>query len=191
MIISFIGSSCSGKTTTAARLFVSLKEAAFVSEFLPEQARMYITNKRLEKNLEPNDKLTLTDEDQFKIMEQQLVFQLKLHKACGNNTMIVTDSSPMNSLLYMTEEFRNKKEVQEMIRLTLSIPTFNFYAKPIKVGMVLNDPNRIHSTEESLKLDEQIPNVIFPSLTVAPHMLVGDAYSRGMSATAEFLKSMF
>lgn len=167
MLFNFIGCPQSGKTTTAAMLFAGLKETGVVAEFCPEQARYYIAKLRVTNNLLPEDPLTLTDEDQYNIMKAQVENDETFVKACGRTVMIVSDSSPLNSLLYMTPDFRKSKEVQELVERSRYITDASFYAHPIYRPYV-HDPNRIHSEAQARLIDKQIPDLLklYPTLPV-------------------------
>lgn len=167
MLFNFIGCPQSGKTTTAAMLFASLKETGVVAEFCSEQARFYIAKKRVELKLRPEDPLELTDEDQLKIMQAQVEAEEILVKACGDKVMVISDSSPLNSMLYMTPEFRSRPEVLRLADRVLMLKPVSFYCHPI-YKPYLDDPNRIHSEIQSREIDKLIPEMLkaFPELKV-------------------------
>ena len=138
--------------------FASLKEIGLVSEFSSEQARLYIAYKRVLWGYGPEDKVVLTDEDQLEIMKKQLEVDETLVKACGPEVFIISDSSPLNSVLYMSLEARQRPEVMEMVKRSLAITTGSFYMHPIYRGWSdQRDPNRIHDYEQSQKIDLRIP----------------------------------
>lgn len=168
MLFNFIGCPQSGKTTTAAMLFASMKETGMVAEFTPEQARFYIARLRVKHQISPEKSFSLDDADQFEIMKAQVEADETLVKACGQKVFIVSDSSPLNSMLYMSEWYRNTKEVQELAARSLAITTLSFHALPI-YKPYLEDPNRIHTEEQSRFIDSQIPALLsrYPGLNVA------------------------
>ena len=185
--MSLLGSPRSGKTTVAARVFSNLKEASFNCEFVPEQARLYIAEKRVNSNLQPSDKLTLSDQDQVNIMAKQFLYQQLMLKACGDGAIIVTDSSPLNALLYMTEDCKNTNTVKELVKQTLQLETLFFYCAPVEwLGGL--DPNRIHTKEQSLTIDSMIVNTIYPLLQSVPVTLIGEPENRWRFATSEILR---
>jgi len=149
-------------------LFASMKETGMVCEFSPEQARFYIAGLRVKLGLRPEDPLTLSDEDQLSIMTSQVEASEILHKACGERVFIISDSSPINSMLYMSPEFRDSSKVQDLVRRSLVLPTKSFYSKPI-FSPYLEDPNRIHSLEQSRVIDRGIPTLLenYPGLNLA------------------------
>lgn len=189
MIIEFLGCPRSGKTTTAARVFANLKEAGFNCEYIPEQARFYIAQKRVNAGLKPEESLTLDDEDQKNILQKQVIAIHLMLASCGKDAIIVTDSSPYNSLLYMTPEGRSKEIVKNIIKSIKDLPTIKFYSLPVEwLGGL--DPNRIHNQEQSLKINEDIVTTILPMLKDEPVKLLGDSDTRWRSATSEVLRTI-
>jgi hypothetical protein len=161
MLFNFLGSPQSGKTTTAAMTFASLKEIGLVSEFSSEQARLYIAQQRVLWGYGPEDKVTLTDQDQVEIMRRQLEMDETLVKACGPEVFIISDSSPVNSMLYMSPEARRRGDVLDMYRRSKALTTGIFYMHPIYRGWSdQRDPNRIHDYEQSQLIDKLIPEFL-------------------------------
>lgn len=169
MLFNFIGCPQSGKTTTAAMLFSSMKETGMIAEFCPEQARFYIAKLRVKLGLRPEEQLALKDIDQFKIMLAQVEADEILVKACGDKVVIISDSSPLNSMLYMSPEFRDNKDVKDLAKRSLELTSMSFHAYPI-YKPYLQDPNRIHTEEQSKLIDLQIPALLanYPFLNVVP-----------------------
>lgn len=159
MKIQFIGCPCSGKTTTAAQVFARLKESGMTCEFIPEQARLYIAKARLSSRTSPRDSLILTDEDQLLIMKQQNAAEQLMQRACGDDVLIITDSSPLNSILYMTDAFRQKEEVSACVTQAVQQVDLIFYSPPVMIGSPF-DPNRVHTMQESLKINDSIPEIL-------------------------------
>lgn len=142
-------------------VFASLKEIGLVSEFSSEQARLYIARQRVLWGYGPEDKMALTDEDQFEIMKKQLEVDETLVKACGPEVFIISDSSPLNSMFYMSPECRKRGDVLDMYRRSKAITTASFYMHPIYRGWSdQRDPNRIHDYEESQLIDKLIPQFL-------------------------------
>lgn len=189
MIVNFIGSPRSGKTTTASRVFSNLKEAGFNCEYIPEQARFYIASKRNDLKLKPSDTLKLTDNDQLVIMEKQFNTQNIMLKACGSDSIVITDSSPLNSLLYMSPNVQQFKQVQDLIKEIDKQNNVYFYCEPVKwIGGM--DPNRVHTEKESLEIDKSIVNIIVPLLKQHPTCLNGDIDTRWKTATNEIFRKI-
>lgn len=187
MIIEFIGCPRSGKTTTAARVFANLKEAGFNCEFIPEQARFYIAQKRVSLGLSPTDSLKLDDIDQLAIFNKQYDSQELMLKACGEDALIVTDSSILNSLLYMQDTGLQDERIFNTLQEYFTKPKVTFYATPVEwIGGL--DPNRVHSRLESEAIDTKITNWLIPNTVQSAFTLMGDADSRWRMATSEVIR---
>jgi hypothetical protein len=146
MLIAFVGTPCSGKTTTAARVFADLKDAGYPAEFLPETARLYIAERRLRGDVSP-----LTDGDQVAIMVRQHEAE-RMMWASSPGSIIVADSAAINALLYMGE-------VPPVMNLEARAAGGRygliFRCHPVRPGSMY-DPNRVHSFEDSLRLDAKV-----------------------------------
>lgn len=140
-------------------LFASMKETGMVAEFCPEQARFYIARQRVKNRLSPDQSLTLNDEDHYEIMKAQVDADEVLVAACGEKATIVSDSSPLNSMLYMTPDFRNSPSVKMLALRSLAVTDLSFYVHPI-YRPYLEDPNRIHGEEQSRLIDSKIPELL-------------------------------
>ena len=182
MLISFIGSPCSGKTTTAAMLFSKLKEGGLPVEFLGEYARLYIAERRLSLRAEGVQKLTLTDQDQMNILvtqaKQEILMNQSLEGIPGG--VVVSDTSCLNSLLYMSPEQRQSPKVREWIRIVMKSNYLTFYCKPVDIPSYQKalDPNRVHSQEESQAIDQDLPEIL-KNLDVGDYtMLIGSTEAR-------------
>jgi hypothetical protein len=180
MLISFVGCPCSGKTTTAASVFASLKTLGLPVEFIPEQARLYIAKKRFYQKLSPEEKLPLCNEDQVEIFMKQFYLEEVMTKVCGESMIIVTDSTPLNALLYMTPEKRQGAFVEGLIRdykrqlsLTKSVL---FHAMPT-VGHNGFDPNRSHSEEQSKIIAADV-DPLLKEFGFSAHVLSGSVEAR-------------
>lgn len=157
MRVSFIGCPHSGKTTTAAMVFSTLKEIGISCEFIVEQARVYIAKKRFE--LGPENKLVLDDEDQLAMMQQQIQMENIYETVCDKGTIIICDSSPFNALMYMSENLRNTMVTRKLIEKAMFNTNLVFYAPPVE-DSGLTDLNRIHSRDESLAINDSIPKIM-------------------------------
>lgn len=183
MLIAFIGAPCSGKTTTAALVFADLKDAGQAVEFIPEQARLYIAETRVVQDIFPPKTISLNDKDQNIIALRQLGMEKLLLQAC-QGSLIVTDSSPLNSLLYMSEEFRNSPKIQEMVVEYLRQEPLIFYSPPVSEPSAF-DPGRVHNRSQSQSLDDSIDKIISPYLKASPPVsLHGNSRQRATQALA-------
>lgn len=165
MFISFIGSPCSGKTTIAASVFAYLKEIGFTVEFINEQARTYIAKKKFETK---SHQIKLTDEDQFNIIQMQVEAETYFEYASDPYTVIITDSSVLNSLLYMSDDARYRST--RPIQVACERYDHVFYPTPVPLP-ISNDPNRIHSAEDIRLIHDSIPQIIAthaPDLHMTP-----------------------
>ncbi len=186
--------------------FASLKDSGQISEFIPEQARVYIANKRLEayeavqlKELQDgtiggvapwSTKIELTDEDQSLIMNKQSKADLTMLLASGPSTTVVTDSSPLNALFYMSPESR-KKHV-DLAKEVASRTSIFFYVKP--VAFTSGDFNRIHSEKFSKELDDQILPLLaecVPEIIPKIIPLIGRAEERKNQALSAYYHLKF
>lgn len=160
-------------------VFAKLKENGTPVEFVSEQARMYIAEKRVEWDMLPEAELKLGYQDQVAIMGRQVTAEQTFAKACGPQVVVVSDSSPLNALLYMTPAERKSFSVQRMLQAYLKHIDLAFYAPPIGVSSARIDPNRVHTLSQSLQIDAIIPAVLAknaPALQVIP--VFGDAETR-------------
>jgi hypothetical protein len=148
MLIAFVGTPCSGKTTTAARVFADLKDAGYPAEFLPETARLYIAERRMVKC----DSTPLADCDQDIIFTRQSEMEELLYLS-SPESIIVADSAAVNALLYMTEARRASAMLTASeARMAAARYTLVFRCHPVQAG-TMYDPNRVHSFAESQELD--------------------------------------
>lgn len=188
MLIGFIGSPCSGKTTTAAMTFADLKGMGLPSEYIAEQARLYIAERRVEMQLKPEDSLKLEDIDQYMIMTRQERTEVTLTTACGSGTIVIADSSVLNALLYLSPEGRKQSGVVRLTESAVKRYDLLFYCAPVKRPRNL-DPNRIHTEEQSLAVDRMIPEILrefAPDLI--PIQLFGNPQMRHAEVTKALLE---
>jgi predicted ATPase len=162
MIVNFVGAAGSGKTTTAAMLFAQLKQQHIVCEFITEQARIYIAQYRLDRNVKPNEEIHFHDFDQLDIMSNQSKIEHAFINSVGNG-VVITDSSPLNALLYMSQWFKDKRKIDchigrqlnDLIEQSVKNIDVVFFC-PITRSMVEDDHNRIHSFEQSIEVEKSI-----------------------------------
>ena len=190
MLISFVGGPASGKTTTAAMVFSRLKELGSPVEFIYEQARIHIAKKKFKLGLKPEDKLILTDEDQIHILSEQRDLENIMSQACGDKVNLISDSSTLNSLLYMSEEILETEIVKTLVKDSVSRYDLVFYAPLVKISSVL-DPNRVHNEQESIKVNDKIPSILnrfAPGLKVIE--LAGDPKYRERKVISEIMNKL-
>lgn len=176
MLVTFLGAPDSGKSTIAGMLFAELKRIEMTAEFICEYAREYISHKRFSERNVPkkeNVDLKLSDDDQKSIMNTQLDKIKERVFSSNPDTIVVCDTSPINSLLYMSPrqkaafydpvKFKNDKLVLA-IQKTISISDLTFFCYPTPSRNPLLsfklDANRIHSKESSLVIHEDLKKTI-------------------------------
>jgi nicotinamide riboside kinase len=145
MLIGFLGCPNSGKTTVAAKVYASLKDDGLLAEFIPEQARTYIAEKRKRKPI-----IELTDDDQNKIASAQTYAEFLFDES---GTIVVTDSSTVNTGLYVNNPQNAECRFRTIVNydiLFLCPPIYEFFI----------DPNRVHSREQSLALHDKLMNYL-------------------------------
>lgn len=146
MLVNFIGAPCSGKTTIASGVFAALKEQGLDVEFLTERAREHIARKRYLFGSP-----ILNDQDQYEIMLDQADSQKYLDRP---STMVVCDSDPLLTMLYMSEDFRKNLSVVFLAQTVAENAGVLFYCPPLPSYTI--EGNRIHDAEFASQIDRQI-----------------------------------
>lgn len=156
MLIGFLGAPCSGKSTTASRLFADFKERGYSAEFINEQARIHIAQKRLNHSRSLKDSsFHLTDNDQFQIATAQYDLETLMASQADPDTLIITDTSVLNSALYVSEQSLNTPNFLGLIsKATLQYDLL--FLCDIVTRPTVRDLNRIHSPEESFTLHDKL-----------------------------------
>lgn len=167
MLIEFLGSPCSGKTNTAARLFEALKTHGLPTEFIPELARQYIVELRANKRLSITAPLSFSDEQQTEILRRQVQREDLYKRGCSSSTIIISDSSPFNTLAYIKDT--DTEQIRLLTNEAYKLKPLIFWCRAVHPPL-MKDLNRIHGFEESKKLDSEV----FPAL-------VETLRSRGLS----------
>lgn len=157
MLIGFIGAPCSGKTTTAARLFAELKDNGTPAEFITEEARMYIAVKRLECQ-DRGGTFTLNDQDQFSISGNQFDKEYTMIRAAPTS-VVVSDSCVLNSSLYMSDDFYRSSVVKNRMEAALANYDLLFVCAPVRLSNSL-DSNRVHDKAQILVIQSKIDKLL-------------------------------
>ena len=181
MRINFIGCPASGKTTLAAQIFAYLKEAGYSCEFVPERARYYIAKKKSNEHRCPEERLELNDDDQVVIMTGQIYTETIFQESASEDSYIISDSSAINSLLYMSRRRRELLIKNKLIDMVLKNVDFIFYVPPLELMDKNNkDFNRIHDNEQSKKINKLAKKLIrtIPRLSNQIIPLPYDLHSR-------------
>lgn len=191
MLVQFIGAPCSGKTTVAAKLFAMLKESGHPCEFIAEQARVHIALKRWHRaRYGEQGEVKLSDGDQGQIMSGQALVEEAFLQTCPPEVVIVTDTSPLNTLLYMSEPMRGSPEVQDLAGKVVARTDLVFYCPPVEPP-TLPDPNRLHTKEACLVVDGWIPKVIPQEVLGKMTHLRGGQEARACDAYALVLHEIY
>jgi nicotinamide riboside kinase len=176
MLVGFMGTPSSGKTTCASKLFSFLKEkASLQTELIVEQARWYIANFKVENNLPYNEKIVLSDIDQLKIMERQYLVESILKKGTDPKAIIISDSCIFNAGLYISDEFYDKGII-DYFKSVLKHYDVLFYCHPIELKELPQDSNRIHNIDEINKANIRALNLLeklSEGNTIKIHNLLG------------------
>ena len=155
MNLVFAGGPCSGKSTSAMKLFTHYKETGVAVELVPEFARLYIAMKRLQ-----NHNFALDDRDQLNIQKTQAAWEEAMDFSCGSSGVhIISDSWSVLALLYMTDHGKGIALTEAQVAAQRA--DLICYCKPIApTGFLVNDPNRVHSYTQSLEIDYQVLSLI-------------------------------
>ena len=159
MLISFIGSPGSGKTTIATMLFSFLKESGVICDFISEQARIYIAELRFNNEISPTSPITLTDHDQMEILSRQNKIEKAFVYSYGQFP-VISDSCPLNALFYMTPDFRQDNLAKILIKQSIERSNIFFFS-PFNGSMDFRpDVNRVHTPNESIEINKNIYSIL-------------------------------
>lgn len=198
-------------------VFAALKDAGQITEFVPEQARIYIAEKRQEafeaycqaenkrntgkefKDIEISGMapwsipIELTDGDQIRIMMKQKAADSLIYMSSGPGATIVTDSSPINSLFYMSDDCQLKQSASETIEHAKQHTSLFFYVKPI-ANQGAGDLLRLHNDKFSRELDDKIIPLVCklcPDIAHKVIPLIGSAEERKIQALTAYYNKKF
>lgn len=154
MLVGFVGIPSSGKTTQAAETFVRLKKMGVITEFVTEVARQYIAAKR--QGIGEGAQLVLTDEDQGAIFKRQADLESLMKDP---RSITISDSSPLNSLIYMSHAKRGETfDSGDPLRVLDSYDLLVICND--RPSLSEDDPNRIHGPEVRQQLSQELADVI-------------------------------
>jgi len=175
MLVGFIGGPCSGKTTSAARLFAEFKDSGQSTEYIAERARWHIAKKKYEllrRGLE--SKFVLDDLDQLSILSDQEHAEDVMNQ---DNIIVITDSCVLNTFLYLGDNVLNSPSIQQFGRQVAKRYDVLFVCAPVARPFGI-DPNRVHDEEASRIIHEKVAS-LFPLLEgVEVHNLSGTTQAR-------------
>jgi hypothetical protein len=120
---------------------------------------------------------SLTDYDQLRIMSNQYFEEFLYSKL---DSLVVCDSSLLNSLLYMSPGFEKDPAMEKMVEWTRTSYGVVFQCGTVKPKLVSADANRLHSWEQSVALEAKVAEIAKGLRSV--HPLVGDTKSRSVEA---------
>ena len=188
MLINFIGCPQSGKTTTAAKLYSTLKEMGIPSEFIPEQARMAIIEKRVERRLDVHEQVLLSSKDQLGILKRQFDIEELFLNSCGNDMVIISDSSALNTLLYLNDKDYNDSKDLPFLKERLKRKDVHYFLCDPVVWVNSKDPNRIHDKKQSIEFNDKILKRVLPIMIEPATLLSGTIPSRNDQAYSKLMK---
>lgn len=139
-LIGFFGCPSSGKTTIAANLFSHYKETGLSAEYIPEAARSYIAKAKTERT-----PWYMNEEDHIRIALEQYSQEYNFVNTVDKQTILLTDGSIFNSILYTGKE--------DSERLAKGHYDCLFFCDPVRP--LSSDSIRLHSFEESLQIHER------------------------------------
>jgi thymidylate kinase len=197
MIIGFVGTPASGKTTIATKMFCFLKEQGANCELITEEARKYIASYRVINKLAPQDPISLTDKDQIEIFKKQNESENIMKTACPRETIILSDSSIYNAYIYTSDPTFNV--ISNSNNWSTRHYDLIFFCHPIvNLKTIQQDSNRIHDLSEfealnvrALKILELIKphnNVVQLIGTQSLELRYKDACSDMMSKYAAYVQ---
>lgn len=175
MLVGFVGAPSSGKTSLAAEVFVTLKKSGLSAEFIAEFARLHIARKR-----RPGQELTLTESDQLHIFDQQHLLEKTMN---NSSTIVITDSSPLNTLLYLPIDLSPTAFVSHpLFAVTLeALSKYSLLVHSSKVfGNGGHDPNRPIVCDPSMALKNRAKEVMHLAKVLRPDLLVVDTGTAGL-----------
>lgn len=185
MLVSFVGSPCSGKTTTAASVFAELKASGLPAEFVGEHARLYIAQAKC-KAMDYNVPFELTDEDQRKIFINQYDIERTMTRVCGPEVVVISDSCPLNSLLYMNDLNVFVQPEAYIAEVANSLELI-FVCDPVKPATSI-DPNRIHDEEQSKAIHAKIEPML---AKWAPHIKTVPLFGPNSARVGTVLRHLY
>lgn len=187
MLVGFIGCPGSFKTSLAVELFSNFKKLSVNTELVVEYARQYISKSRFKNRIPFDQPIELVDLDQVAIAKKQLQIEMSMKYSCGPGSIVISDSSPLNSSLYMSQECLKSKEVMQVMEIATKAYDLLFFC-PMNENFVIDpsDSNRIHSLE-AIKSVNKRAEVLADSLKkkgVPIETLFGDPEARVRDANS-------
>lgn len=184
MLLNFLGTPQSGKTTTAAMLFSKLKENHMVTDLVLEQARVKIAENRVSRGSSD-----LTQEDQLDIFNKQFHLETTFTKS-SPNSLIISDTSVINNLLYVPDWENDSYRISKVEELLKTFKPLIFVCLPFDTNIEMVDSHRIHSLQESIQLHTKFLK-IFEFFNISPIEISGTPTERLMRVFDKVLQKIF
>ena len=153
IIVNAFGGPGAGKTTAAWGIASELKKLGLVVEYVPEYAKELVWDERM-------DLLDGSIENQLILSS---VMKQRVDRLIGKVDIIVTDSPLLMSGVYLNEKISDeeRKDFQDLVFNTWnSYNNFNFFVKRNSNPRAFEKEGRIHSLEESKKVDDGIRGLL-------------------------------
>lgn len=141
VVVNLFAGPGAGKTTCAWEIASELKKRGIEAEYVSEYAKEMVWDNKTEK-------LDGSLENQRELYKEQL---RRVQRLIGRVDVVVTDSPTLLSAMYLKQpntEFQN-----EMLSDFKKFHNFNLF---INRGKTYQQTGRIHSLDESIKIDNQI-----------------------------------
>jgi len=155
LLIEFVGSPGTGKTTIASLVFAALKEESVNAEFVVEEARKYIAEK---KYIAHKGFKGLSDLDQLEIMHRQILIEKYMLSSISQG-IVVSDSSPLNGMLYLNSQGDTGWDPVNIKEFLGSYKPLVFWCHSTS-GFLEPDSNRIHSAAQIEAVALRVPQVL-------------------------------
>lgn len=193
MLVGFIGSPSSCKTTVAVSMFSHFKRLCINTELVIEQARQYIAEMKWNNNLPNNNHIVLSNEDQIAIVKRQLNMEEVMVKSCGLDTIVISDSSALNAYLYL--DLKNRQILEDFFfNEVVNKYDLLFYCLPLPdLDIDPSDNNRVHDINQIQVLQHEA-NLLFEKIKRNGNVmrLAGDIDTRiGEACTITLDKKKF
>ncbi|MEM1486417.1 AAA family ATPase (plasmid) [Oscillospiraceae bacterium PP1C4] len=145
LVVNFFAGAGAGKTTCAWEVAAELKKANIVTEYVPEYAKELVWDGKAEL-------LDGSFNNQSAVFAEQ---KKRLDRLIGKVDVIVTDSPLLLQAVYI------KERPDDFLSMSLTAhneyENFNLF---INRGKVYEQEGRIHSLEESRRIDEKIKDML-------------------------------
>ncbi len=145
IVVNLLAGPGAGKTTCAWEIASELKKRNLETEYVPEYAKEFVWENK-------TDILDGSLEHQKILYEEQ---KRRVDRLLGKVDVIVTDSPTILSLLYLKQP--NEEFEEKAIKEFKANSNFNLF---INRGKEFQQSGRIHSQEESIKIDDKIKNLL-------------------------------